>query len=852
MSRFLLSALPILRGAMLAWLLAGLADAMALSLGGGADLRAVAQGAVLLALAVGMLHEGAGNPPLQASFLWLALGAALPMFSALAPAAAIGGLLFLLPLRALGARLSGMLAVEENPAQQLGLHLAGAALGLAWAASQGLGLSGFFIAFGLSGLLTSRLPAPSLEIHEEDMSPPQRGISRFGRFALGAGLTWTFLLLTPAVRAFDASGAKQDAIALLCGLVFVGAGWWTLGTVAAHSPRRAVWAAVAAAAAGLLLPVLVSAIEVLSQPEAFDARLSAGFLRRWADAGAPRLPEEHALYLPWVLLGTLALPAVLAGIAVRSALGRHPVGPDDLAPLLAGAGAALVAFSLPLAAAGTVPWLGVAAMTALLLAAAAELIGSPSPVPARLGGGAVIVAAAILFARPVPAPVIAYPMQQPVPWLIAQDATGADLTVAGRKAQLRVVVRGGDTPDQHLASGRNLITPELDAPGLWVRDLDLAHSCVEGEVKRVLMAGAPHPASLRALASAGVEAATLALDPAIFGLLRRRDPAGYGLDLSHAPTLARARGRFDLVLLRSEAMWDEDQSLLRPWTATQSRRRLRPGGACVLAVDPAQLVPGILPSLLAAWEKVFARVDLLVEPDGLRGVRLLLVGRLEASDLPAELRPLALTPDWLKAIAGAGSISSLMAPLPRSHGRLSETAWRLVDELRSVRRAQAVLEELSNLAGATPPPSLMAFAALQYAAQEYSSHDTMIGHVDDAVEVSEPALTELLRLARAWPESVWLRATWADAGATLAAKREVALVEQFLLPLRVELGWRDPGITLPLARAALELLDEEGARALIEEVLVLEPANAAALELRRVLDGEAGLAPDAHQGHGHD
>ena len=163
MHRFFLAAVPLLRGALLACLLAGLSDALALALGGGADFRALAQGAVLLALAMGIVHEGAGATPFQASYLWLALGAALPMFSGLAPAAAIGGLLFLLPLRALGARLSGMLALEEDAARALALHLAGAMLGLAWAAEHGLGLLGYLLAFAGCGLLTSRLPAPALD-----------------------------------------------------------------------------------------------------------------------------------------------------------------------------------------------------------------------------------------------------------------------------------------------------------------------------------------------------------------------------------------------------------------------------------------------------------------------------------------------------------------------------------------------------------------------------------------------------------------------------------------------------------------------------------------------------------------
>ncbi|MDA1258982.1 MAG: hypothetical protein O3A20_00005, partial [Planctomycetota bacterium] len=148
--------------------------------------------------------------------------------------------------------------------------------------------------------------------------------------------------------------------------------------------------------------------------------------------------------------------------------------------------------------------------------------------------------------------------------------------------------------------------------------------------------------------------------------------------------------------------------------------------------------------------------------------------------------------------------------------------------------------------------TLLRAYALHYAAQEYSAHDTYLTPGADAIEISREALDELLRLARAHPDSAWMRAIWSDAAGTLAAKREVELAEEFLGPLRTELGWRDTGITLALARAAAEMLDEDEARTLLEEVLASEPSQPAALELLRALDSGAGLAPDAHQGHGHD
>jgi hypothetical protein len=852
MNRFLAILVPLLRGAALSLLLAGVGDALMIALGGGADLRAFAFGAVLLALATGAVHEGAGNPPIQASYLWLGLAAALPMFSGLAPLSAIGGLLFLLPLRALGARLSGLFAVSEQPARLAGLHGAGAAIALAWAAAHGLGLSGFLLAFAAAGLLIVRAPTPAVGAEGDGFERAPRLELRVARFGLGAGLAWLFLLLAPAARAFDSSHAGNDALALLTCAACAALGWLTFGALVADSRHADIWAALATAATGLVAAFVARTIEDLSQPLAFDARLRAGLLQTLFHPDAPRLPEEHPAYVPWVMLITVALPVVLAAIALRGTLGRKPTGPDDLAPVLAGAGVALVTFSLPFAAvAGTAPWIGTAALAALLGAALCELAARPGSRWLRASAGLAIVAAAAAWARPFAPPQLGFPVQDAREWTIARAADGSALAITARDAMVRIVEHPGASPEQFLARGRNLLTPELDIAGTWTRDVDLALQCVPG-ARRVLLAGAAHPASLRVLARAGVSAAVVAGDPAEFELLRRRDPAGYGLALGLAPSLARARGEFDLVLMRSSAQWDEEVSLLRAWVATQALHQAGEAGACVLALDPEQCVPGILPALLATWRRVFVAVHLMVEPDGLRGVRLLLVGFGTARELPEELAPLAVPSAWVARAANAGSVSRLLAPLPRVHADLATTAWRLVDELRAERRAGAVLAELAGFADGDATPTLLHAMVLQLAVQEYSTHDTYLQQSAEAIEVSREALEWLARWARAWPHSAWVRANWADVGATLAAKREVGLVEEYIGPLREELGWREAGITLPLARAALELLDPERARALLEEVLTADPANAEAADLLHVLEGEKALAPDAHEGHGHD
>lgn len=850
MHRFLLACFPLLRGAALALLIAGLTDALAVGLGGGADLRVFALGAILIALATGAVHEGAGTPPPSASFVWLGLGAVIPMFAGFAPLAGAAGLLLLLPLRAVGARVSGYLAVAERPGRQVGLHALGAALGLWWAVARGLGPLGFLLVLGAGWLLIVRAPTPALGAPGDGLPRERRLILRIGRFAFGAGLAWAWLLLAPLARAFDGGTAAQDGHAVLTCLVFGALGWLTVGALIAESARCWAWAALAAGVLGLLLPWLTQGIVDLSQALNFDARMRVGFLRELLNTDAPRLPEESIGYVPWVLLSTIGMAIVLGAIALRGALGAQPTGPDDAAPLLAGAGCALVASALPLGAPhGESQWLAHAGVAALLTSAAATLVGQRGAIGLRFATAVGLGVAAVLLLRPPPAPHLEFPQQDVRPWSVARDPQGRPLALAVRGAQARIVEQPADRPEQYLAHGRTLLTPELDHGPKWVREAELALACAPA-APRVLVAGAPHPASLRALAAGGAREAVLAGDPAWGALLTRRDPAGYGLPLGQAPALARAEGEFQLVWMRSQGLWASEHALLTAAAAAQARHRLAPEGVAVLGLDPEQLTPGILAQVLAAWSRAFATTHLLAAPDGLRGVSLLIVGHDQPdATLPPDLIPLALSSAEVQA--AAGGVGGLLGPLPRVRAPLAQTAWRLVDELRATRRSQAVLESLLERSGATGP-SLLRAAAAQYAAQEYSSHDTYLRVGVDAVEVSRAALEELAGWARRWPESAWVRATWADVADTLAAKREVEYVEEFVRPLREQLGWRGSGINLPLAQAALEMLDEEEARLLLEEVLVREPEHPGALHWLRVLRGEEPLAPDAHAGHDHD
>jgi len=859
MNLLIASVLPLLRGAAVAALIAGLADSWAISLGGGSAMQALSLGALLLATGWGACHRGTARPPTRASFLWLVIGGcALPMLSAWAPWSGLFGAIFVLPLRVLGARLTAFIAAADRPATVFGAQLFGAALGLAWVAGSGLGFGGFVLAAALAGMTTTTAPAVNAEPEGQDLPLWSRVTQRFSGIMLGAGLYGSFALLAPLVRVHDASDAIADARAVLTLALIAWIAWITLGVFLGEHRSGPVLCAVTASVAAFCLPIAVSNWLAFSEPIAFDGLLRLPALRSLLHTDVPRLPEEHFAYVPLMIFVGAGLPALLLAVTTRGWLGKRPSGPLRLAPLLIGGGIAMVMHSLPIFETGSsAVGVGLFAECALLLAAIGMLTTAETGLAVRAVTAGVALIAAIWLLRPPAPPQPAFSILEAREWFVTAAPDGSPLQAAARGALWRVV--GSEEVDgarsERLARGRNLLTPDLDADGPWTRELDFALSIHPG-ARRLLFAGAPHPASLRAAARAGVEFAALAGDAASLALLEARDPEGYGLTLTHVGSIARAPGEYDLILLRSGALWDEDLPLLRASVAAQAARRLSAHGFCLLALGPEQLAPGILPGLIAAWREIFPHVTLYAVPDGLRSMRLLVVAANHAEgEWPEVLRAMQLSPAQVGELVLRSGRAMLAPPLPRVRAALAGTVFRLVDELASVRRASAVLEELAPLSAEgqdPPPPTLLRAYALHYAAQEYSAHDTYLTPGADAIEISREALDELLRLACAHPDSAWMRAIWSDAAGTLAAKREVELAEEFLGPLRTELGWRDTGITLALARAAAEMLDEDEARTLLEEVLASEPSQPAALELLRALDSGAGLAPDAHQGHGHD
>lgn len=850
-------AIPLLRGAAVAALVAGLADGWAMALGGGADMYALALGTLLLAIGWGACHRGSARPPARAAFLWLVIGGcALPMLSAWASWSGLFGVVFVLPLRVLGARLSAFLEDAERPALVFGAQALGAALGVAWIAAAGLGFGGFVLMAAIAGFTTSSAPEVRSEPAGLDLPPWSRVAQYVTGMALGAGLVWGVALLAPLLRVHDASDAFADARAVLTLAAIVLVGWLTLGAFLADRGIGLTLAAAAAAAAALALPAAVRNWLAFSEPATFDALLRQSWLRSLLRTDTPRLPELHFAYVPVLMVVGAALVMLLYATALRAWIGRRPTGPHRLAPSLIGAGIALVVSTLPLldGEAGAVR-VGMAASCALMIAAIGMLVVAESGLLLRALTAGVVLIAAVWQLRPPPVPQPGFAIQDAREWSVCADADGRALQAAARGALWRVV--GATAPDgsrsERLARGRNLLTPDLDAPGPWTREVEAALTLRPG-AQRMMFAGVPHPASLRAAAAGGVGAAIYAGEAAAARLLAARDPAGYGLEFGQADSVARAPGAYDLILLRADALWDTDLPLLRAGLAAQAAQRLAPGGFCLLALGPEQLAPGILPSLLAAWREIFPRLTLYVIPDGLRGARLLLVAaRHLEGEWPAALSALQLTAPMVADIARNADRARLAPPLPRVRAALAGTVPRLADPFAPVRRAAVTLLELAPAtADASPSPTLLRAYALHYAAQEYSTHDTFVAPGPEAIEVRRAPLEELLRLARAHPESAWLHELWSDAAGTLAAKREVALVEEFLRPLREELGWRDAGITLALARASAELMDEEEARALLAELLAARPADPGALELLRILDGAGSLAPDAHGQHGHD
>jgi len=189
------------------------------------------------------------------------------------------------------------------------------------------------------------------------------------------------------------------------------------------------------------------------------------------------------------------------------------------------------------------------------------------------------------------------------------------------------------------------------------------------------------------------------------------------------------------------------------------------------------------------------------------------------------------------------------APWHPVDGRLSDTAFHPESRDKEVRRAARVLEELVGLQAAETP-SVLSYYAAEIAGQEYSVHDTYLTANPYAIEIDEAALEALLALAQAHPTAASVVQMWQWVAVSLVELREVMWLDTYMSALQ-EVGWEMPFLKLARAHAAMEMLDFEGAVALIDEVLAAEPGHEAALQMRPYAAAEEQIPRDEHAGHDH-
>jgi hypothetical protein len=818
--------------ALITLLLAGIVDLVSLGLGGGFPVALLTLGGVLLALGWGAVHEGAGPPPARASFAWLGLAAALPVAAVWAPWAGIGGLLLILPLRATGARLAGMVA--ERPSALTGA-VCGAILGVWWVLANGLGLPVYLTAWALTGLAQRALLMPPHRPRPDDPVP-------VGTVLYGAGVAWLLLALWPWLDILDSSSSTQDALRFMPAAVVFLLGWVTVGGAAAEWRHHRIVSLLAAVVLGALATGLAQDAAFYTSKAGYTASIGSRTLREWTGSDAPFLSEENPAYPMVLSLAMLALPMVLSGLMLRALGGKQPRGRAFLSPLLAGAGAALVL-------AGTAPAAFTAAGAtlaagALLGGAALEGWRTRGKRAARIVFAGVPLLAAAVFVRPTAPPLADYPFQDAYTWRVATDEEGRPMQEVTLSSVVRVVERESPVAGeaQFTMDGRNFAAPAVAERAAWLNETRFVADLV-GDPQRVLLVGTPWGAAMGALREAGAEDLVQVCDPPQLARMEFRRAGIAGVETHR--TVSAAGDGFDVVLLRDTLLWDGRHHLLRRELLEQCRRRVETGGVVAFAASPAQFEPGMLPQWLDDFRTVFPVAEVYLLPEGPAAMRLVLVGRDTPSGVP-DADVLRIKTQELPA----GRLFLFRAPARRSLVELAATERKLVDGLRSVKRAADVLAELREQERGDRA-SLLGFYAEQLAAQQYSAHDELFAS-PYATEIGPDALVELMRVTRTHPDSPTLHRTWADVGRALVEQREVEAIDRWFTLLHDELGWRDPEVLLTLAHAAWEMLDDALALEFVDAALAQRAGWRPAEEMRALVVAGEGPQVDMHTGHDHD
>ncbi|MDP7061444.1 MAG: hypothetical protein QF489_00735 [Planctomycetota bacterium] len=862
-----------------AGMLLGIADSVALLLGGASRDSLIATGFTTMAVGLGAAFKGAGHIPLRASFVLLGLGGALPLLAGFAPVGAAFAAFLFLPLRALGAQLTAGIESHKFGGS---FFMVGTLLGLLLCSHAGLGLPGFLVFWAVAGILQRfTIPKPVAQAKGKELpadpKPPLYHL--VPNLVAGSALTLMVLFFLPYSAMFDSGAVNQDLRRWLTLTACFLACWFTFGEALANTKLRAPAAAAGFMVLGVAIKPLTSILADISTPKTYHRLMTDPRLREWSGSNAPLLPEESALYVPWLTLLCFGVFAAVFAFSLRTSLRGERTGASSWSPLLTGAGITLLLCGL-LSSASLLPVLGTLAATMLLIAASSHWWNfAKAPRNRWIGIGVVAIAAAIGL-RNIERPTMGYPMRDGFEWkqqvAVAPSAfePGSDLHSVGWTSMPRRLTRAAN-PElrqddmSYLYESRNRLSADAERAPAQVAEFLLAAS-LTADPQRLLMVGAPDKASVDIMQQLLQPRFSFACDPPQLVPL-----AMEGLSLpSNAPiqrSLASSDGPFDLVFLRNTGMWEERRSLLRVELLRQASVRLDAGGVCAFACAPEQLVPGMLPQWIAEFRRVFDKVSVFVLPDGMSKARILIAGSddsakedgswpiatgtmaaaLERFGLPVNSKSDLLALEvQLQDDLGDASYWMFRGPFRPTESLLAPTAYRLIEELENVKRAAAVLEELAALETANGA-SLVDFFAAQLSAQEYSVHDTFLDRNPYAIETSEEALAKLLETARAYPDSASIRTVWQTLGVILVEQREIAWMDEYYTVLHEELGWSQPEILLVLAHAATESLDFELAAEYVGEILASAPNFKPAIELKKLVEAEETVPHDAHAGHNH-
>jgi len=840
-------------------MLLGVSECVALALGGATLDSFLASAFLLIALALGARHEGAGFVPLRASFALLGLAGVLPILAGFAPLGAAFSVFLFLPLRATGARLSAAMRSNKAATSLLALGTFCAwLLTTAWAP----GLPGFLGLWLTAGILQRYvLPAPQ---KDQATTPPVMRNMLPGLFA-GAGIVLLFLMLSPYFALLDSGSMQQDLRrGLALGVAFF-LFWVTFGTAFAETKKRLHVAAFCALSLSVMVGVFFKLVSFHAQPEGYLGWLANPRLLELTDSNTRYLSEESAAYAPILALVMFGIPCVLAALLLRTSVKTDDAtpGPTYLSPLLGGAGIACLAAAI-LPSSSFVPSLGGLTAALLFTSGALALWAASSNKMVRVVGiGGALVAGGFFFSPTAPIH-LQHPLLDAYIWYPKQQQ--ADFFAIPRVMERTSGQPETDLDRVHLFDGRNQLSLPREDVSAHLKEAYFAKS-LAGTPTSICWVGIPNPQVAEVLAE-GVDEFSFACDPPSLGRMALRNMPNPAFDFRS--TLAHCDGPYDLVFMEGAAMWESRHSLMRAELLRQASLRLRKNGVCAFAVSAEELVPGILPQWIEEFQAIFAQTSVFILPDGLDGMRLMIAGRKPEQDGDAWPLPSGAIASTMEELGlplfDANDLASLEVSLPNpvgaghpfmhkgpfrpSDAALSPTAYQLIAELTLSDRASAVLAELATFE-IEGQPSLVSFYAAQFDAQVYSVHDTYLSKNPFANETSAEALDALMQTTKRFPDAAPLHRTWAEVGVGLVEAREIEWLDRYFNRLWKDFQWDDAEIRLALAHSAMELLDFELAIEHLDFILEKYPNFLPAKELRTLAENEEQAPSDSHAGHDH-